>query len=450
MYKRSIGIDGFNLAMRNGTGVATYGFTLTETLRKGGYRTEGVFGLDVGADPAAREVQFFDRFGRAEPKSKSRTQIRREQRDLWRRSFLPFGAREIVDVPFSGRVETSSFSDRLPAFDRLLSHPRLFDIGFSYFRRHGKFLPIRAENPPEIMHWTYPVPISLQGARNIYTLHDLVPLRLPFTTLDAKGFYRDIAKGCAAQGNHISTVSEASKADIRAEFGLGDDAVTNTYQHAPLPTRTFESSAAEDAAMIEGIFGLPPKGYFLFFGAIEPKKNVGRLIEAHLSLNGETPLVIVGARAWQSEDELRLLPGGENTSTIHGRNLDRRIGRLDYLPRELLVRLIRSARAVVFPSLYEGFGLPVVEAMQLGTPVLTSSTSCLPEVAGDAAILVDPYDVRSIAGGLRRLDEDEELRARLSDAGSRQAELFSEARYLERLGSMYDRVMADQKPGRAR
>jgi glycosyltransferase involved in cell wall biosynthesis len=298
------------------------------------------------------------------------------------------------------------------------------------------------DDPPDIMHWTYPLPIELVGSRNIYTLHDLVPLRLPYTTLDAKASYRALTKACTECGDHICTVSEASRRDIIAEFAIDPARVTNSYQASPLPAAALAHSPAEDAAMIEGIFGLPAQGYFLFFGAIEPKKNLGRLIEAYLALRTETPLVIVGARAWRSEEELRLLREDEDGDSAHRQTLAKRIIRLDYMPRPLLLRLIRGARALAFPSLYEGFGLPVLEAMQFGTPILTSNTSSLPEVAGEAAVLVDPYDPLAIAAGLRALDSDGALRARLSQAGPEQAARFSEERYRERLEAMYAQVMA--------
>jgi glycosyltransferase involved in cell wall biosynthesis len=163
------------------------------------------------------------------------------------------------------------------------------------------------DNPPNIMHWTYPVPVELAGARNIYTLHDLVPLKLPYTTLDSKAFYRGIAKRCVEGSAHVCTVSEASRADILAEFDADPAHVTNTYQAAPAPTNRPATDTVEDAAIIGRAFGLTHRGYFLFFGAIEPKKNLGRLIEAYLSIQSDLPLVIVGGRAWQSEGELQLL-----------------------------------------------------------------------------------------------------------------------------------------------
>jgi glycosyltransferase involved in cell wall biosynthesis len=114
---------------------------------------------------------------------------------------------------------------------------------------------------------------------------------------------------------------------------------------------------------------------------------------------------------------------------------------LEYVSLSLLVSLIRGARSVLFPSLYEGFGLPVLESMLLGTPVLSSRTSSIPEVAGDAALLVGPYDVGAIAEGIRSLDSNESLRAELSERGRRQAALFSEAAYAKRLAGVYEQVL---------
>ena len=445
MQQLRVGIDGYNLAMPNGTGVATYGFTLARMLQHAGHRVEGVFGLDVGRDAALREIMFFDLLGREEPKNKPRAQIRRERARLWRDAIRPFVTLRAEPVALSDRVEKSAYASRLPAFDRLVSSAHLFPIAFAHHDTYNRFLRLRMDDPPDIMHWTYPVPVEMVGARNIYTLHDLVPLRLPYTTLDLKGSYHAIVRRCVERAAHICTVSESSRADIVAEFGVDPARITNTYQPSPVPDGLLAADPADDAAMIEGIFGLPRQGYFLFFGAIEPKKNLGRLLEAYLATRSDTPLVIVGARAWQSDSELRLLRNG--AASRYSRAATERIIQLDYLPRALLLRLIRSAKAVTFPSLYEGFGLPVLEAMQLGTPVLTSHTSSLPEVAGDAAVFVDPYDVASITAGLTALDTDAGLRVRLSAQGLVQAANFSEARCVERVNAMYATVMAQGRGG---
>ena len=425
-----IGIDGYNLAMPNGTGVATYGITLARTLKAGGMEVEGVFGLDAGRDPALRETLFFDRFGRGGPVKGAALAPA-----YW--PWLRLGA---ADVPLTDRVDRRALADRLPAFDRIVSARRLFALAHRHFATFRRFVPLAMTNPPEIMHWTYPVPIELVGARNIYTLHDLVPLKLPYTTLTAKRTYRALVKACVRRAAHVCTISEASRADILREFGASGDRVTNCYQTAIPPDG---SDPAGDAAALERMFGLSRRGFFLFFGAIEPKKNVGRLIEAHLARATDTPLVIVGGKGWQGDGELRLLRPDPSMGQDHARALAARVILLDHLPRSILVRLIRSAKAVVFPSIAEGFGLPVLEAMQLGTPVLTSRGGALEEVAGDAGLLVDPFDVRAITAGLAALDKDAALRDRLAEAGPRRAARFSQAVYLERLEQLYARVMRD-------
>jgi glycosyltransferase involved in cell wall biosynthesis len=436
MTKLDVGIDGYNLALPNGTGVATYGHVLADTLRGGGHWTTGVFGVDAGPDANMRELLFYDRLGHVPPTPRLR---RKRSRRILRAALRPFHVRRAEDVPKTGRVETTNLAERLPDFDRLTTAPNLFEIAHRHFAVYRRFLRLRVEAPPAIMHWTYPLPISLEGAANIYTIHDLVPLRLPYTTLDAKRDYRALLAACARQAAHRCTVSESSRADIIAEFGLDPDRITNCYQASPLAVP--DSDARDDAAMIENIFGLPYRGYFLHFGAIEPKKNIGRLLEAYLATGVAAPLVLTGGRGWQAQEELRLLVPEDEAETLHGRRMAERVRRLEHLPRALLARLIRGARAVLFPSIHEGFGLPVLEAMQLGTPVLTSATGALAEIAGDAALLVDPYDVGAIAAGIRALDADAGLRERMSAAGPVAAARFSAEAYRSRLELMYTRLV---------
>ena len=421
-----IGVDGYNLALPHGTGVATYGAALVDALRKMGHQVEGVFGLNVGRDPEIREVKFYDLIGRERKEADKPGKLRKAGRVI-----QPFLGARATEVPITERVERQTFAGRLPVFDRIYSSPDLFDRAHRHFGRFRQFTTLRIDNPPDVMHWTYPVPVKLSGARNLYTLHDLVPLRLPFTTLDSKQYYNDLIRKCISASWRICTVSDSSLSDIVSRYPQVAGKVVNTYQSSPVPAGLLSTSAADDAAVIKGIFGLQHRGYFLFFGAVEPKKNVGRIIEAYLSTTSETPLVIVGGKGWQSESELKLLTGGG-----YGRVADR-VVRLDYLPRELLLRLARGARSVIFPSLYEGFGLPVLEAMQLGTAVITSNTSSLPEVAGAAAILVDPYSVTDIANAMIAVDKDESLRESLEKRGVEQASKFSEGEYRKRLSALY-------------
>jgi glycosyltransferase involved in cell wall biosynthesis len=339
----------------------------------------------------------------------------------------------------------------MPYFDTIWNAPDIFYRASQHFALTGWMVPtrmnVRMRVKPDLVHWTYPLPIKVAGARNIYTLHDLVPLRLPFTTLDHKRRYLKMLQMLVRKADHIVTVSETSRNDIINLLGVPESRVTNTYQAVDIPEKY--ASKPEDVVKreVEGTFNIRHKEYMLFFGAIEPKKNVGRLIEAYLASKIDTPLVIVGKLAWKSEQEMRLLNEDatsylEQTGSLTYRR--RKIFHVDYAPFPLLVSLIRGAKAVLFPSLYEGFGLPILEAMKLGTPVLTSTEGSTPEVAGDGALLIDPYDTRAIAAGIAELDTNAELRALLSIKGKKQAEKFSFDAYKVRLKNLYDRILGEE------
>lgn len=431
----SVGIDGYNLAMAHGTGVATYGVGVAEVARSLGMRVEGVFGIPVGLDPRLREIMFYEAFGRGGLPRKGPVWYRHAV-DRWA---VLRGLQTYDVTPATGSkslVEQRGFSERLPKFDRICSSAWLFERADRHFRRTRRFLQLRMPAPPTIMHWTYPVPIKLVGSYNIYTLHDLVPLKLPYATLDRKRAYYRLIERCAADADHLVTVSESSRDDVMEMFDVAPHRITNTYQHAPMPA----GGDLEDTSDITGIFGVEAGQYFLYFGAIEPKKNIGRLIEAYLSVATDTPLVIVGARAWQSEEALRLITPAVAGSAVSGAK--RRIIQLDYLPRRLLMKLAAGARAVLFPSLYEGFGLPVLEAMKQGAPVICGDQGSLPEVAGDAAITVDPYDVLALATAIRRVDQDAGLRATMAVKGRNQANRFSLDQHRRQLHTVYAGLLA--------
>lgn len=425
-----IGIDGYNLALPNGTGVATYGTSLATVLSGMGHELVGLFGIDPGPAPATRETLFFERFGRGHHQSRL---YRRVARALLRSPFY----HSLINVPLTDNVDRRGFGARWPNFAELWTAPLLFESAWARFALCGRFTTVRMPNPPDIMHWTYPVPVRLAGSKNVYTMHDLVPLKLPHTTLDDKRIYQRLIDRILRWGDHVATVSEASRADILAMFAADPDRVSNTYQSSPLPPAVAQSSEAEDHAFVKSVFGLEPRGFYLFFGASDPKKNIGRIVDAYLASQSERPLVVVSSRDWGMDGASGGLgPNG----TVYGRKVDRPIVQLQYLPRDVLLRLIRAARAVLFPSLYEGFGLPALEAIQLGTPVISSQISSLPEVVGDAGLLVDPYDTTAIAEAIRRIDEDDALVARLSKAGLIQARKFTDEVFAARLEQMYAKL----------
>lgn len=429
-------IDGYNLGLEKGTGVATYARNLSYEIAGLGHEVDVLYGNNASATRNAllREIYFFD----------SAVDERIKWLEILDRAYqavqgpLAVGARR---VPVTGKVITCTFQSRLPRFDRLYNAPDVFSRAQAVYRLWKLLLAIRLPEKPDLAHWTYPLPIKVRGRPNIYTLHDVVPLRLPYTTLDQKRHYYRLLRKLGKSATHIVTVSESSKRDLVELVGIPEDKITNTYQSVSIPDKYRFKPEDQVAREVEGLTGFDYKGYFLFWGSLEPKKNIGRLIEAYLSSQVDTPLVIVGAQAWKSEQELKLL--GE-TGTVYGslerrRGARKRIIQMPYAPFPLLVSLIRGAKVAMFPSLYEGFGLPVLEAMLLGTPVICSNTSSLPEVAGDAALMVDPYDTQAITQAIRTLDADDALREHYIALGHQQAARYSPEIYRERLKAVYDR-----------
>ncbi|MEN3749280.1 glycosyltransferase family 1 protein [Sphingomonas sp. HF-S3] len=423
-------IDGYNLGLEKGTGVATYARNLSYELHNLGHSVSVLYGNHASSakDGLLREVSFFDGAEERRGIVDILTQVQHAVRG-------PLG-HSAAAVPMTGAVISRTFEARLPYFDRMLNASDVFKRSQSAFKLWGGLSRVRVDDDPDLVHWTYPLPLTVAGRPNLYTVHDIVPLRLPYTTLDHKRRYLQLLRKLDRSADHFVTVSECSKRDMVEILGISPDRITNTYQSVDIPASLREKSEAQVAREVEGLAGVPYKGYFLFWGSIEPKKNIGRMIEAYLVSKVDAPLVIIGAQAWRSKGELKLLGSAE---TGPGVDAGKRIVRLPYASFGLLVSLIRGARAALFPSLYEGFGLPALEAMLLGTPVICSNTSSLPEVAGDAAFMVDPYDTVALTSAIRTVDADEGLRDDLGRRGVAQAAQFSPAAYRERLDGLYRR-----------
>jgi glycosyltransferase involved in cell wall biosynthesis len=297
----------------------------------------------------------------------------------------------------------------------------LFREAQVYFNLYGELMPVACDDPPSIMHWTYPVPLYVAGARNIYTIHDLIPLATPQLTRIPRKRHGRLLRRVVERAECIVTVSETVRRDVIEMFGLRPERVVNTYQAVDTPARDAPAAAP-----------LPPGSYFLFCGAVETRKNLVRLADAHALSGVSQPLVVVGpavAGHQRLEAQLRGAP---------------RLVRTGWRPRAEVIGLIRNSLAVLYPSLAEGFGLPIAEAMTLGTPVLTSARGACAEIAGAAARLVDPEDVVQIARGIADLASDSGLRQRLRDAGRARAGLFGIDAYARRLSGLYTDLVGGQ------
>jgi len=425
----SVCIDGFNLALAKGSGIATYSRNLLSAFRDSSISGQVLYGPPCRDSRKISEVLLADA-------DRPPTKVRKL--DRFRQTLASQLGRSAYPIIPSDHVIWSSRGGGRPDADCFWAAGNLFHYAHRCFQAYGKVTPVSFVGEdslvPDAMHWTATLPLYASNKINVYTIHDLIPLRLPHATLENKSRYKLLCEQIAKRADHIAVVSEATKRDVVDLLGVNPDRVTTTYQSVSIPKNISERPESEIAIEIEGIFDLGWKDYFLYFGAIEPKKNVGRIVEAFLASGVDRPLVIVGGRAWLEEGEVALLEQVRRDGTRAGQ----RIRRYEYMPYRLLVSLIRGARATLFPSLYEGFGLPVLESMLLETAVLTSTAGSLPEVAGEAAFMVDPYDVPAITKGIQALAADDSLVADLVNRGRDRARLFTPEAHAKRVRGMYE------------
>lgn len=290
--------------------------------------------------------------------------------------------------------------------------------------------------PVDVLHVQYtappfcPVPI-------VTTIHDLAFEHLPETfTRRGKTQLRLTVRRTARRAAHILTVSEYSRQDISHTYRLSPDKITVT--HNGCETQFTAASTAQETTALKQKFGIT-KDYLLAVGSLQPRKNLVRLLRAYARLRAEQPefqlqLVLVGRRLWLYEEILR---------EIKQQKIAADVIVTDYVADEDLPALYRAAVALVYPSLFEGFGLPPLEAMACGTPVITSNTSSLPEVVGPAALLVDPYDEAALAQALWQIAHDAALRQQLRSAGLAQAKQFTWQAAAEKTLAVY-RAVAEQ------
>lgn len=440
MKRRRILIEADNLVLPKGTGIATYARNLAAGLSSLGYELDALVGV---ARNLPKKHAVLNRMSYFDPAPPKKLKLKTKAMLAVRRSIgAPFGVTPVPLLKSDAVIDPDP--GRFAGFENVHTVFRLHEQARSHFYARGTPMKVNVQPGYDLFHATQAIPLRVAGIPNIYTIHDLIPLRLPYTTLDEKYYAYKVLRTIARTADHIVTVSEHSKRDIVEVLGVPEHRVTNTYQAVSLPAALTGRSIDEVAADLAHVFGLEPQGYFLFVGAIEPKKNVGRIVDAFAASGSKRKLIIAGNPAWMAEDDLRKIDDPRFLQyRIDGSTISphRRVDRVSYVPFDHLISLIRGARGLIFPSLYEGFGLPVLEAMLLGTPVITSNVSSLPEIAGDAALMVSPTDTAELTRAIRRLDADADLAAELSRRGPAQAAKFGVDAYKERLTDLYGHVL---------
>ena len=431
-------IDQSKIVSSMGTGIATYAKNLAIAAGDKGLAVDALLSAHSKIDrhnPILTEVQLFD----APRPEKSR--LAPFAADIAGALRAGAGFRPVQLPPQHTVIKAAGESS---PFDRVFAATKLFEQARAHFYAFGRFARVRLPETPTLFHATHPLPVEVPGCPNLVTIHDLVPLRLPYMTLDNKRYFYKLIRRHLDRADHIVTVSEYSRQDIISLFGVPEHRISNSYQAVSIPAKLLNRPRDMLAAWVGNIFDLEWGEYFLFVGALEPKKNVARLIDAYAASGSKKPLVIAGGAGWQNDLEMQRI---NDPRFSHFRIIENtisrfeRVRRITYLPFEQLIALMQGARALLFPSVFEGFGLPVLEAMALGTPVMTSNVTSLPEVAGDAALLVDPNDTAAMARIIRDLDQDNDLLKALSEKGKTQAAKFTPEIYAERIGEIYSHVI---------
>ena len=290
---------------------------------------------------------------------------------------------------------------------------------------------------PHVFHTPHYVLPVLTPCRSIVTIHDCIHLVFPqyLENRLAHSYARAAFYAATRRASRILTVSEASKRDILRFFPVPEEKVTVIYNAI---ADTFYDPPPEEAVeRVRERYQLHDR-FVMYAGNVKPHKNLERLIDAFVRLREDG-----------GHDDLKLLISGSEVSkyatlrrAVHRYNLHKHVRFLGFQPEETLAALYRLADVFVFPSLYEGFGLPPLEAMASGTPVVVSNVSSLPEVVGDAGLLVNPYDATSIADGIRRVLDDAALRADLITRGTARARSFSWEESVKRVHAIYTEMAA--------
>lgn len=343
-----------------------------------------------------------------------------------------------------------------PGEHRLVVFARkgLFD-DLADFHEHVEVVHVDVSSRPERLAWEQAVlplllrrlqidvlhsphhhtPMAAIGVRRVVTFHDLTFLLLPERYPLVRRLYMEgVTRAAASVARAIITPSQTIQREVVERLGVKRERVVAIYEAAG---PQYQPLGEDEVGRVRWKHRLPSE-YILSVGSLEPGKNRPRLLRAYASLRSqgvECPLVIAGQPAWHYEAEFDL---------VRALGLTEHVRFLGYVPDEDLPALYSGATVFAFPSLFEGFGLPVLEAMACGAPVVCSNTSATAEVASDAALLVDPHDQQAIGEALGRALQDASLRADLRRRGLARAREFSWDRAARDTLSVYQIVAAQR------
>ena len=281
----------------------------------------------------------------------------------------------------------------------------------------------------DIYHFfNFTIPKNIKG-KVIITIYDTVFFSAPETMGDMKAISE--YKYAAERSDLIITISENAKSDIIKHFNVDEKKIQIVTPGIDLQKYSYNYTDIE-LENVRKKYDLP-QNYILYLGTIEPRKNIERIVKAFKNYKKEVKddlkLVIVGNKGWKYDNIMKLIESMGTDIILTG-----------YIDEEDKIPIYKLAQIFVFPSLYEGFGMPVLEAMAAGVPVVTSNVSSLPEVAGDAAILVDPLSEDEIFEAYKKILLDKQLQREMIEKGLEQAKKFQWKKSVEVLEKVYEKM----------
>lgn len=271
----------------------------------------------------------------------------------------------------------------------------------------------------------------------VATLMDAIPLSHPqWLRSEFRSIKNMLWRRAANWADEVITISEYSKVELSKWTGIALNKIT--VIPLGVDERWFQDVPEIDIARVRSEYQLP-ETFFISVGTLQPRKNIESTIKAHRALSMEervrTPLIIIGRAGWKCEDVLRLIQEDTATGAVRW---------LQHVPDSDLLPALKQATAMVFPSLGEGFGLPVLEAFAACVPVITSNTTSLPEVAGEAAISINPLDIDQIAEAMKRVLEDTSLANHLKELGRIRAREFNWQSCADATLAVYQKLIANK------
>lgn len=303
------------------------------------------------------------------------------------------------------------------------------------WHRLNLYLPVEAfVGRVDVFHATdFVLPPTLPHTRTLLTVHDLSFVRVPESASPRLKVYLDtVVPRSIKRADYVLADSLATKLDLVDLYGISSDRVEVLLSGVDSVFRPIHTA---NFASIRAKYQIGECPYLFAVGTVQPRKNYARLIEALSIVRAgglEIELVIAGGKGWLEDPIYAALDQLDMRPYVHF---------IGFAAEEDLPVLYSHALCSVFPSLYEGFGLPILEAMACGTPVVTSNLSSMPEVAGDAALLVYPYRVEEIADGIQSVVEDSSLRQSLIQKGHERAKLFTWEKSAQQLLQVYQRLL---------